>query len=66
MHTTKDPTAGLRMAALRPGSETPVHQRRLGKVYRFILNYEPQNTTTSEDESGEESSHEDRIEPSIG
>lgn len=66
MHTTKDPTAGLRMATLRPGSETPVHQRRLGKVYRFILNYEPQKMTTSEDRLGEVSSQEDHIEPSVG
>jgi hypothetical protein len=52
MHTTKQLTAELGVTALRPDSEAAVHQRRLGKVYRLILNYDPQKMATTQDKLG--------------
>jgi hypothetical protein len=66
MHTTKHPTTELRVTALRPDSQTAAHPRRLGKVYRLILNYDPQKMATTQDELGEVTSEKRRTQSSIG
>jgi hypothetical protein len=66
MHTTKHLTVELGVTALRPNTEAAVHQRRLGKVYRLILNYDPQKMTTTQDKLGAVTSETGRTQSAIG
>jgi hypothetical protein len=66
MHTTKQLTAKLGVSVLRSDSEAAVHQRRLGKVYRLILNYDPQKMATTQDKLGAAASETGRTQSAIG
>jgi hypothetical protein len=66
MRTAKHPKPEYRLTAVRTAVDPAECQRRLGRVYRLILSYNPQKKAAIQGEGGEAAQQTDCAQSTIG